>query len=82
MYLGQLADIAGKDESEFTSSSGEIDWPDLVELLRNHVNPEISAAVDDARTLVAVNGKVLSDKTHLDARDGDEVALLPPVSGG
>ncbi|MEC7399718.1 MAG: MoaD/ThiS family protein [Pseudomonadota bacterium] len=25
---------------------------------------------------------MLADKTALDARDGDEVALLPPVSGG
>ena len=31
---------------------------------------------------LAVNGAVLADKTALKAGDGDEVALLPPVSGG
>jgi molybdopterin synthase sulfur carrier subunit len=31
---------------------------------------------------VALNGTVLGDKTTLRANDGDEIALLPPVSGG
>ena len=81
LYLGKLADIAGRSESEF-SSSGGFDWSDLLEVLRNHVNPEISEAAADDRTLVAVNGKVLADKSSLVAKNGDEVALLPPVSGG
>ena len=82
VYLGKLADVAGMDESEFFSSSGDLDWADLVELLRNHVNEDISEAAFDKQTMVALNGKLLSDKNDLDARHGDEVALLPPVSGG
>jgi molybdopterin synthase sulfur carrier subunit len=82
VYLGKLADIAGRPESQFGSSNGELDWPDLVEVLRNHVNPEISEAVEDSRTRVAVNGELLADKTYLVAKHGDEIALLPPVSGG
>ena len=82
VYLGKLADLAGRNESEFWSSSGEFDWPDLVEILHTHVNSEISAAADDERTRVAVNGELLTDKFALEARNGDEVALLPPVSGG
>ena len=34
------------------------------------------------RIHVALSGKVLIDKAALYAADGDEVALLPPVSGG
>lgn len=82
VYLGKLADIAGKEESEFFSSSGDLDWPDLVEILRSHVNPEISAAATEDRTILALNGELLADREALVARDGDEVALLPPVSGG
>ncbi len=82
VYLGKLADVAQRSESQFASSSGELDWPDLIEVLRNHVNPQISQAAKEERTLVAVNGTVISDKSALIARDGDEVALLPPVSGG
>jgi molybdopterin synthase sulfur carrier subunit len=82
VYLGKLADIAGKPESQFGASDGELDWPDLVEVLRNHVNADISEAIEDSRTRVAVNGVLLADKTDLVAKHGDEIALLPPVSGG
>ncbi|QIG53318.1 MoaD/ThiS family protein [Altererythrobacter sp. BO-6] len=82
LYLGKLADVAGTAESEFFSSSGELDWPDLLALLHDQVNPDIAKAAEDRRTLIAINGKVLSDRTCLEAKHGDEVALLPPVSGG
>jgi len=82
IYLGKLADIAGQAQSEFHSSSGDFDWPDLVEILRNHVNEAIGSAVADESTRVAVNGSLLPDKTYFVAKNGDEVALLPPVSGG
>jgi molybdopterin converting factor small subunit len=82
LYLGKLADIAGNAESEFFSSSGEFDWADFVAVLRDQVNPEISKAAEDQRTLIALNGKVLSDRTCLEAKHDDEIALLPPVSGG
>ena len=82
VYLGKLSDVAGTSQSELTPRSGELDWAALVEILRNQVNAEISDAANGERTLVAVNGKVLGDKTALVVNDGDEIALLLPVSGG
>ncbi|MFM7349364.1 MAG: MoaD/ThiS family protein [Erythrobacter sp.] len=82
VYLGRLADVAGKSESQFASSSRDLDWPDILALLDNHVAEGLAEAVRDARVKVALNGEVLADKTFLVAKDGDEVALLPPVSGG
>lgn len=82
VYLGKLADIAGKPESQFASSSGDLDWPDILALLDNHVREGLADAVRDVRVKVALNGAVLSDREGLVARDGDEVAFLPPVSGG
>ena len=75
LFLGPLADLAGTQEREVAAP---LDWAGL----RGVVGPEIAAQLDDARLHVACGGKVLADKTALDARDGDEVALLPPVSGG
>jgi molybdopterin synthase sulfur carrier subunit len=75
VFLGRLADIAGAPKREV---SGPLDWPALVKVLQGDLGDR---AIGD-RVKLAVNGTVLADKTALQAKDGDEVALLPPVSGG
>ena len=75
VFLGPLRDIAGMDACEV---SAPLDW----ELLLDRVPDEVAAQLQDERVNVACAGRVLSDKTQLAAKDGDEVALLPPVSGG
>ena len=75
LFLGPLADLAGSQEREVAAP---LDWAGL----RAAVGAEISTQLDDARVHVACGGKVLADNTALHARDGDEIALLPPVSGG
>lgn len=82
VFLGKLADVAGKGESEFFSSSGDLDWPGILALLDDQVRKGLADAVLDERVKVALNGNVLSDREALVARHGDEVAFLPPVSGG
>ncbi|MCX7676524.1 MAG: MoaD/ThiS family protein [Alteraurantiacibacter sp.] len=42
----------------------------------------MAKAAQSERTRIAVNGALLADKAVLSAAEGDEVALLPPVSGG
>lgn len=75
LFLGPLRDMAGETEREVDAP---LDWPGLLET----VGEEIAAQLREERVNIACRGKVLGDKTALDARDGDEVALLPPVSGG
>ncbi len=75
VFIGKLADLAGEDEREVAAP---LTWEGLAGSLAS----EIAAAVCDDRTKIAVNGEVLAEKTALSASDGDEVALLPPVSGG
>lgn len=75
VFLGKLRDLAGSDSAEYPAP---LDWPGLLAA----VPPAVKAALDSDRVRVACAGRVLADRTALSAGDGDEVALLPPVSGG
>ena len=75
VFLGPLRDIAGEDTLEVAAP---LDWSLLLEA----VGPQVAEQLREDRVNVACGGKVLADKTKLRAKDGDEVALLPPVSGG
>ena len=74
-FLGPLRDLANEELREV---SAPLDWPGLLAL----VGHEVAEQLTNERVNIACGGKVLADKTTLAAQDGDEVALLPPVSGG
>ncbi len=75
LFLGPLADLAGTDEVRLAAP---LNWEGLL----CAVNPAVAEHLRGDRVKVACAGKVIADKTQLAALDGDEVALLPPVSGG
>ena len=75
VFLGKLADLAGTPSREFDAP---LDWGALVEALEG----DLGDMVAGDKVKLAVGGTVLADKRSLLASDGDEVALLPPVSGG
>ena len=63
-------------------SHTEVDLPDGVSpaLLLAHLRSEYPSLPKDAPVLIAVNSEYVSDEAVL--QDGDEVAFIPPVSGG
>ena len=75
LFLGPLRDLSGVESREFDAP---LEWAELLQA----VGPEVAEQLQEDRVNVACAGKVLTDKTMLSAQDGDEVALLPPVSGG
>jgi molybdopterin synthase sulfur carrier subunit len=75
VFLGRLADLAGSPER---AVDAPLDWAALVRALESDLGEWLSGD----KVKVAVNGRVLADRSALRAGDGDEVALLPPVSGG
>lgn len=75
LFLGPMRDMAGEESRKV---DGPLDWAGLLEV----VGDEVAEQLRSERVNVACKGKVLGDKTQLLAEDGDEIALLPPVSGG
>jgi molybdopterin converting factor subunit 1 len=74
LYFGVLKDLAGHRYAEMEMAEGE----SVADLLRQH-RKLASVAVWDS-IAVAVNQEYARAADVL--KDGDEVALLPPVSGG
>ncbi len=77
LFLGKLADLAGGGEQAVDRIDTR-DWAGLMACLA----PELADALEADKVRVAVNGTLVSDKRALWIADGDEIAFLPPVSGG
>jgi molybdopterin synthase sulfur carrier subunit len=75
VFLGKLADLAAAPEKDV---AGPLDWAGLLDALPG----PLGETVRGDKVKLALNGTVLADKTSLAAENGDEIALLPPVSGG
>ena len=75
VFLGRLADLAGRGRARGAGAAR------LARAARCAAGRAGRLARGD-KVKLAVNGAILADKTALAGHDGDEVALLPPVSGG
>ena len=75
VFLGRLEDVAGEPE-RLIASVATID--DVLAALE----PELAAALRGDRIRLARNGEIVSDRAGVALADGDELAFLPPVSGG
>lgn len=81
MFLGRLEDMAGRAEDEM-SPKAPLDWKGILEWLGDWYSPDLVEAVDGHRVKIAINGALVVDKSAIVVGDGDEIAFLPPVSGG
>ena len=75
VFLGPLRELA--QEAEMTVPA-PLDWSGLLDCVPAPVKEQLELE----RVNIACAGRVLADKRTLRAEDGEEVALLPPVSGG
>lgn len=81
VFLGRLHDLAGCAEASI-DLPGETTWPGLQDILAARFGKDLAAAVAEPRTSVAVHGIVQPHRESIVMRPGDEIAFLPPVSGG
>jgi len=77
-YFANLKQMAGKDEDSFDlGAETTLDkvWDAISQTL-----PQIATLIKEKKIMVSVNYDVVSLDTVV--HDGDEIALLPPFSGG
>jgi molybdopterin converting factor small subunit len=81
VFLGRLEELAGSGGADF-ALGGSLEWAALVERLSSDYSPELVDLIAGDRVKVALNGALVADKQGLVLSNGDEIAFLPPVSGG
>ena len=81
VFLGRLADLAGRGESS-AAVDASLDWTVLMRLIAETCGEEVASEIVSSRVRVAMNGRLVADKGAVVATNGDEIAFLPPVSGG
>src|SRR4051794_24335035 len=78
LLFAAARDAAGTRRDDFELSGGVADVAAVLDAARARYGPEFSAVLDHSR--VWCNGEPATPASPVSA--GDEVAVLPPVSGG
>lgn len=74
VFLGRLEDVAGM--GELAVNPGPLDQ------VLAALDPALAVQLLGERVRMALNGALLGDGGGIMLADGDELAFLPPVSGG
>jgi len=77
-YFANLKQMAGKGEDQFSINEGTT-LEQLSDLIRKSV-PQLGDMVREKKVMISLNYDVVPLDTVV--KDGDEIALLPPFSGG
>ena len=78
LFFGRLQDVAQTGERDI-AISGSPSIADLIAQIGEQ-QPDLAVALGDERIRFAVNGTIVAADHAL--APGDELAFLPPVSGG
>ena len=74
VFLGRLEDAAGTNELSVT--------PGPLEAVLAALEPDLAVALLGERVRMALNGVLIAERGGIVLREKDELAFLPPVSGG
>ncbi len=77
--FGRFSDLL-EDETGLEIAADDLATVEDVYRYLSRAHPQLHEQIDDGQVLVAVNQHIVSRGAALD--DGDEVAFLPPVTGG
>ncbi|AKM10546.1 MoaD/ThiS family protein [Croceicoccus naphthovorans] len=76
LFLGRLEDVAGEESVALDMAA-----PATLAEIAERLKPELAVAICAPEVRVALNGELV-EQAALRAANGNELAFLPPVSGG
>jgi molybdopterin synthase sulfur carrier subunit len=77
LFLGRLEDIAGAADMKLALTE-----PASLAAVLAKLPSSLADALAEPRIKLALNGTLVADRLELIIADVDELAFLPPVSGG
>lgn len=80
LYFARLRESLGQSREALDLPAGVSDVSGLLAFLRARGSQWETALASGRALRIAVNQTMASGETHV--RDGDEIALFPPVTGG
>lgn len=81
LFFGRLVDAAGAEEL-LTPLPAQVRHVSDLKLLLVRLYPELGAALEEPNVRVAINQKLAPVKSDPEIFDRDEIAFMPPMSGG
>ncbi len=79
LFFGKLADFAGGRQRDFPLTDAARSVGELIQALSSE-NPALGAALAELKVRFLVNEEMVGKDAAVN--DSDEIAFLPPVSGG
>jgi molybdopterin converting factor small subunit len=77
VFLGRLEDVAGMEQLRL-----EVVGPQALSAVLAQLPEGLAQALAGPKVKLALNGALLPPGVEPSLADGDELAFLPPVSGG
>ncbi|HPE46782.1 MAG TPA: MoaD/ThiS family protein [Hyphomonas sp.] len=81
LFFGKLSDLSGDSEWPMPEFAGTMDEGEFIELISGG-KPELSSALKQPSVRVCVNQAIVPASERAVITSADEVAFLPPMSGG
>ena len=75
LFLGRLEGVA-------LAAQRDVAFAPTLEALLSSLEADLAEVLKGEKIKLARNGSLITDRSKLVLRDGDELAFLPPVSGG
>ena len=81
LFFGKLSDLSGDSEWPMPEFAGTMDEAGFIDLIAGTM-PELARALREPSVRICVNQAIVPASEKIAVTSSDEVAFLPPMSGG